>query len=322
MTSVTLLGCDGSEWNLMDPQSPARLQAGLGGLHLPSVRHRWSTTNRRSGSRWKGSVIESRAFTLNVFVGDAEPPFRRGDDWRALDGQFWRALSTDALSTLVVGRRRLRFRLGGDNDFDFFKDPSDLGKAVYPISCIAEQPEWFGDVQTALFWPSQVPTQDYYGGGTAPPFTVDVSSLTQRAYVSNPGDLPSYPKWTIIGPASTVEVGIPGRTIQIPYALVDGDVVIIDTRAQTITDPSGNNLWPKMGAAPVDFAPIPPGDRVEIVVGMGSPQAKSAISVELTTRYLRAWGDRRTVDVDTPDGTALYPGADVYPSPALYPAAS
>lgn len=325
-TTVNLLGCDGSVWNLLSPSSPVRLSAGLGGLHLPPVRHRWATTSRRSGSRWKGSVTEARTFSMNLFVGDMEPPYRTGDAWRRLDGQFWKALSTEATSTLVVNdRRRLSFRLDDDNDFDFRKDPALLGKAVYSVSCIAEQPEWFGEAERSVFKPSTAETVNYYGGpaGVGPPFIIDVSSLTRIGRVSNPGDLPSYPVWTITGPAGLVEVGVPGRTIKLPFPLIEGDVVVIDARAQTIMDPSGNNLWPQMGSAPVDFAPIPPGDSVEVVVGMDQWQEASAISVDLTTRYLRAWGDDPIEDdVETPVNDERYPSADLFPSANLYPAGS
>jgi len=290
-TTVTLNGCDGSVWNLLDLNSPAHLLNGLGGLHVPPATHRWSQTARGSGRRWKDVVYDARKFHMAVRVGDPSPPFRTGDDWRALDGQFWDALATDQLSTLVVnGQRSLPFRLDDDNDFDFPKDPALLGKAVYSIGCIADSPEWLGTPVTASF--SFAPTigANYYGATEGPPFVISAPDIGRHATISNLGDLPSYPVWRIVGPATTAQVGVGDRLISIPFALQAGQQVRIDTKAQTITDGNGISLWPSMGSTPVDFAPVPPGGDVQIAIGLEDGSTGSLIEISLTPRYRRAWG--------------------------------
>lgn len=292
MTTLTLLGADGSSWDLLDPLSPTQLVGGMGGLHLPTSTGRWTQTARRSGRRFKDAVTDYRQFTMTVRVGDVIPPFRVDDDWRALDGQFWNSLRTDATSTLVMnGNRSLTFRLDDSNEHEFPQDPSMRGQASYLIACVADRPEWLGNtaVSTYTFGPDT--GTDYYNGvSLGPPFTISAPSVSRRASISNVGDLPAYPVWTITGPATSARVGVGSRVISIPFPLLAGQQVIIDTEALTIVDAQGNSYWPQMGSQVVDFAPIPPGGQVQIVVGLENGTATSEIDVRLTPRFRRAWG--------------------------------
>lgn len=295
MTTVTLTGADGQVWDLNNQASPVQLVGSLGGLHLPQATNRWQTTARQSGSRYKDTVTDSRRFEFTVMVGDSQPPFRTGDDWRDLDSQFWTGLRQDESATLTInGERHLTFRLDDDNEYDFPVDPAVRGKAVYTVSCIADRPEWQGETTTTAFDFNEAATVDYYGGGggaLGPPFIISAPSLSRVANVSNPGDLPVYPVWTITGPAAAgARVGVADRIIALPFGLLAGQEVVIDTEAATITDGNnGDNLWQAMDSTPVDFAPIPPGSIVPVAVGMDSPGAGSSISVTLTTLYRRAW---------------------------------
>ena len=290
MTGLTLTGVDGSSWELLDRLSPVHLLSGMGGLHLAPASNRWATTARRSGRRWKDVVNDARQFTMTVRVGDAEPPYRVGDDWRALDSQFWRALATDSQATLTFnGQRSLRFRLDDDNEHDFPKDPALLGKAAYSIACIADRPEWLGEEQTTSVSFAPVAGDSYYPVSQGPPFTISAPTLGQYVVINNPGDLPTYPVWRIVGPATTATVGVGDRTITIPFSLQAGQQVIIDTESQTIIDGTGVNLWSKMGSTPVDFAPIPPGGDIPVAVGIEDGGTTSLVAVTVTARYRRAW---------------------------------
>lgn len=301
---VTLLGCDGSTWALTDPTSPVQLAGGLGGLHLPKVSHRWSTSARRAGRRWKGSVTDSRAFTMNLLVGEGTGAYDSG--WRSLDGVFWQALSTDAQATLVVGgNRSLTFRLDEDNGFDFADAPGLFGLVKFPINCIADDPFWRGNEATTEFQFHVDAAVNYYGGagGLGPPYIISGSSLFTTAHVPNPGDQPAWPVWTITGPTPSARVGVGDSVISVPFALNDGDVIILDALNETITDPQGNNLWPLMGYSSVPWAPIPPGDLVPISIGMDSPGVGAQIAVTLTPLFRRAWGASASSVSGTPGGT-------------------
>jgi len=291
MTTVTMTGVDGQFWDLTDPTSPVQLVGGLGGLHLPASTSRWQTTARQSGRRWKDAVTDSRQFTMRVMVGDPAPPFRTGEAWRELDTRVWDNLRQDEAATLTVnGNRTLDFRLDDDNEMDFAKDPALSGKAVYDIACIADRPEWKGPPQSTVFSFASTPGADYYNGSSlGPPFVISAPALGRAAYVSNPGDLPTYPVWTITGGASAVRVGVGDRVITIPFAIQPGQKVIIDTAAATITSGYGDNLWQYMGSTVVDFAPLPPGDTLPIAIGMDSPSAEAQIQVDLVPLYRRAW---------------------------------
>lgn len=291
MTSVLLHGCDGTTWDLLDRTSPVTLTAGLGGLHLPKASHRWSSTAARPGRTWKGAVLDARTFTMSVLVGDPQPPFRTGDDWRELDGQFWAALSHEESATLVVnGERSLNVRLDDDNDTDFPKDPALIGKAVYDIALVADRPEWLGATVTRSFDVTPAASANYYGATKGPPFTISAPAIGRTASISNIGDLPAYPVWRIVGPATTAEVGVGDSILTIPFALQAGEQVIIDTERQTIVSGSGENLWPRMGFASLDFAPVPSGGQVPIAIGLEDSGATSLIEITLTPRFRRAWG--------------------------------
>lgn len=292
MTTVVLHGCDGSTWDLMSGANGAALARGLSGLHLPKVTHQWTKTAHRSGQSWRGSRLESRSFSMSVVVGDAKPPFRTGSDWQALDASFWQALSTDLTAQLVVnGTRTLTFRLDDGNDQQLADDPSLFGAANYTIDCVADRPEWTGATVTQKFPYSVASVDNFFGStsGVGPPFYISAAAALSTAAVANPGDLPAYPTWTITGPMSSATVGVVGQTVSLPFPLRAGDQVIIDTEAQTITDPQGTNLWPQMGYADVEFSAIPAGDLVPVVVGMDGATTGASISVKLTPLYRRAW---------------------------------
>lgn len=290
-TSVSIIGVDGSSWDLTGPGSTATLVDGLSGLHLPKTSQLWSKTARRPGQTWRGSRLESREFTVKVAVGDSDAPYRRGDDWRTLDSQFWQALSTDALATLRVNDRYLRFRLDDNEDPVFAQDPALLGNAVYSIDCIADRPEWMGDQISKAFAYNALANQNYYGGSTGlgPPFYIGEAGIFDSAAVPNPGDLPAYPTWMIVGPATRVTFGVGNRTTTLPFSLNVGDQVIIDTEAQMIRDQQGNNLWPQIGYTPVNLAPIPPGDPSPVVIAMDGAEAGASVTVSLIPLYRRAW---------------------------------
>ena len=292
--SVELIGCDGSTWDLTGATGGATLAGGITGLHLPKVSQLFTTTARRSGATWRGSRLASRSFSMNIHVGDAQPPYRTGADWVALDAAFWAALSTDLTAKLIVnGSRTLTFRLEDGNDQQSMSlDPSLSGAALYTIDCIADRPEWMGSPVSAVFPYQATSGSNFFGGGSGtkgPPFYISAASGLSTASVANPGDLPAWPVWTITGPIGTATVGVQGQTISLPFPLLKGDVVVIDTEAQTITDPQGTNLWPQMGYADVEFAAIGAGDSVPIAVGMENAATGASIKVSLTPLYRRAW---------------------------------
>lgn len=290
MTTLTLTGVDGSVWSLLNRSSPVHLLSGMGGLHLAPATNRWATTARRSGRRWKDVVSDARDFTMTVRVGDPEPPYRTGDDWRALDALFWAALAHDETATLTFnGGRSLTFRLGDENGYEFPKDPALLGKAVYTIDCVADRPEWVGQTQTQSFSFAPTTGTNYYGSTEGPPFVISAPQIGRTASIANPGDLPAYPIWRVVGPATSAAVGVGSHVINMPFALQAGQQMIIDTERQTIYDGTGQSLWPQMGFTPVDFAPIPPGGQIPISIGLEDGGATSLIQVTLTPLYRRAW---------------------------------
>jgi hypothetical protein len=192
---------------------------------------------------------------------------------------------------VVNGSRTLSFRLDEENDFVPVKDPSLKSDTSTRCTASPTAPSGPASPTTATFPYQGTSTTNFFGGGSGtkgPLFYISAANLLNTASISNPGDLPAYPVWTIQGPLSTATVGVGNATITLPFPLQSTDVVVIDAQAQTITDGQGNSLWPFMGYQEVSFAPVPPGDLVPVAAGMSGGAAGASISLTLTPLYRRA----------------------------------
>lgn len=81
--------------------------------------------------------------------------------------------------------------------------------------------------------------------------------------VTNTGDVESRPTWTINGPGTSLELSIGGEGLVLNKTLTSADVVTIQYAegGWTITDQTGENLYPYLTGAPV-FPVIPAGGSV------------------------------------------------------------
>ena len=52
---------------------------------------------------------------------------------------------------------------------------------------------------------------------------------------------------------------------------------------------TGDNLWPLMGTAAIDFASIPPGGTVPITIQVTGASSGTSVYVRVTPYYRRAW---------------------------------
>lgn len=119
-----------------------------------------------------------------------------------------------------------------------------------------------------------------------PPYYIGSGQSIANATMSNPGDVAAWPVWTVNGPFTSAEVGVDGRKVVVPFAMLAGESLTIDTApsAQTAIDHTGAERTASLGAA--DFAPIEPGESVALslsLVGAGS------ISASLQPLHFRAW---------------------------------
>lgn len=87
--------------------------------------------------------------------------------------------------------------------------------------------------------------------------------------VSNPGDVDAYPVWTVKGPTSSLTISQAGVGFTYSSALTSSDTLTIDTRAGTVRNQAGTNLYGGLAAAPKLFR-LPPGSSTVSIVATGA----------------------------------------------------
>jgi hypothetical protein len=283
MTS-TWTGWDGSVWNLSASDSPVRLREGVRGLSMPPVKRYSSASPAVPGSRFRGSItLEREVFwPLRVFTGS-------GQTWHDQDAAFWRTMDPEQPGVWAFTQpsgevRRLRCRFVSDGSHTFQTNPGGIGWTAYGVALVAdEQPYWEGEPQVRYFG-ADPPVLFFTADATV--FALDPEQTVATATMDNSGDVEAYAVWTITGPSDSAVLGVGGRLIEVPFAVPDGQSLVVDPRptAQTAIMSTGDDRTGDLGE--VDFAPIPPGESVELsleLVGDGY------ISAALTPLHRRAW---------------------------------
>jgi hypothetical protein len=161
------------------------------------------------------------------------------------------------------------------------------GWASYGITLVAEQPFWEGPAVTRA-WQASEPVP-FIGGGPSNPtggLYISSGSTLGSASMPNPGDEPAWPVWLIHGPTVSVSVGVGGRVIEVPFPLAEGEQLLIDTAptAQTAIDSDGVERTAELGQ--VEFAPVPPGESVDLSLTM---VGQGVVEAAITPLWHRAW---------------------------------
>jgi hypothetical protein len=298
---ITWHGADGSTWPLLDITAPVQLsKQSLAGLHMPAVTQQWTAAAHIAGRRRSGIVRDGRELELTVHVGDLNTPVRLGQDWRDLDARWWSSLSDEVPGRLVVssssGSRSLQLWLQEAPDPAYLTDPAIRGTQRYSLVLAAEDAYWSGSEITVPFEYAISDDQDYYGGrdgsGAGPDFFISGGSQFSNATVTNPGEIPAYPRYLITAPFASAVVGPGNDVVTLPFQQVNSQRVLIDTdpRVLSIVDGQGNDLWPLVGSGidPI-FAPIPPKATVPMTIELTGAETGSGVYVSLTPQFRRAW---------------------------------
>lgn len=285
----TWTGWDGSVWDLTAGLQGVTLLKGARGYKRAGIRRYSSELAQVAGSRHRGH---------RVLDGDAFWPVRvataaGSQAWVDLDAAWWRTMRTDTPGMWTVTgpggqSRSLMLRYAGREDEQYVTHPAKIGRAVYGIHLVADDPFWTGAPILSPLWKvpggkSFIPTA---AQGGALPFRISPAQTAAAATLTNPGDVDAWPVWTITGETTdTTTITVDGRTLGYP-ALADGQSVRIDTdpRRQTARREDGSNVAHLL--TEIDFAPIPPGVGVQVEIeltGAGSVQGS------FTPRYLEAW---------------------------------
>lgn len=283
----------GQVWDLLSPASGVRILQGLRGLTMPPVKHYRDTSPALAGSRWRGSRTEQREVFWPLLVKANDGP-----SWVELDRELWAGLHPDVTGVWSVvapsrSRRALTMRLDDDGDAGHPADPVSAHAAVYGLTFVAEDPYWRGD-DIVRSWTTATGSDFFGGAAKAPPFIISPASTVSTATLTNPGDVPAWPVWTVYGPATAATLGIVGQTVTVPFTIASGKALVVDTdpRAQTayLYDVSGGELvnpverTGDLGA--VGFAAIPPGESVTLSLAL---TGSGTIQCRISPGYYRAW---------------------------------
>ena len=287
---------DGMTWDIgaVDGSSGVTLAAGVRGLDFPQID--WHTSE-------SASVDGAQDRSWRIPARDVFWPLRiwqdaKSQEWLDYDAAFWRTMQPGRYGTWEVQQpsgvaRTLRLRIQDPGDWEMGTDPALLGWAKYGRRLTAPDPYWRGD-PIVRSWTTATGS-DFFGGvAKAPPFIISPASTVSTATLTNPGDVPAWPVWTVYGPATAATLGIVGQTVSVPFAVASGKALVVDTdpRAQTayLYDVSGGELvnpverTGDLGA--VGFAAIPPGESVTLSLAL---TGSGTIQCRLVPGWLRAW---------------------------------
>lgn len=273
---------DGVTWDLLDPAAGTFLAGEVRGLTMPTGTRYTTSSPAVAGTSDLGEHVDEREAFWPLFVwhdGGSQA-------WIERDRAFWRGLRRGKFGSWVVvhpdgTERRLRCRFVDDGGHSYPVDPTRKGWALYGVTLVAPMPYWQGTPVVRSFKAAD-PVEFFQADG----LHISPGSHIDSASIPNDGDVEGWLVWTITGPTTSVSVGVGGDLVEVPFPLAAGESLTIDTHptAQTAIDHTGADRTDELGA--VDFAPVEPGERVDLditVVGTGY------VTATLTPLYERAW---------------------------------
>jgi hypothetical protein len=293
MIGLTYTGWDGSVWDFRT--GPVRLTTdGLEGLSNLTFNVYTQDTALRDGQFMTGWKAEARELILPLMFG------RTGDalEWLALERRWMKLMHPAKPGTLTVtapdgSARTLDMRFVDDGGASYERDPSKQRLTVYPMRFIADDP-WFKGPSFGNVFVAPRPTSSFFGGdvgGKATPFVIGPSNRIDTATITNGGDIPAWPKYTLRGPISAFRIALGGGEIAGQFPINAGSTLTIETsplRQIAL-------MWTPGQAAPVNvtrqlksfgFRPIPEGAAVRLdinVTGLGD------FAVDGNPHYFRGW---------------------------------
>lgn len=279
---MTWTGANGLSFDLISRSGVTLLLDDVKGLLNPPFQQRTSATPSRGGSRLRDVTTGERDVFWPMLVwtdaGSAA--------WQNLNDAFFSTLSAEFPGTWTVTRadgtqRRLSVYITDDGS-TLGRDPQSVGWARYPITGVALDPWWYGEEVHRTFKQPGVT-----GTLAGPGRPIGSRSTVDRATIDNPGDVPSYPRWVITGPVTSVTVGVTidgvVRNIVAPITLTAGQTLTIDTESHSVRDSTGTSRRSQLTSA--YFVPIPPGKDIPLSMTM---TGTGLVECYLPTRYKRA----------------------------------
>jgi hypothetical protein len=244
----------------------------------------------RGGSTIRQIQPAARTITLPIYVeGDTHSLFLA--TWRALALAFTSTRSKGA-GQLVSMRPDGTSRVIDCTFADGWDGDPDLGvhEDILTVSLYAETPWWRDPNPTTVSRQYQSTSTSYL----APYPSVSSDTTLGTTTINNPGDVESYPSWTVNGPASSVTAALnsTGQTWTIdPNAtsighgsLVAGETVTFITDPFAVTGPDGSSWTGALNWPTADGWALQPGDNSVTYTVTGSGVG-TTITLSFFARY-------------------------------------
>ncbi|MDQ4502187.1 hypothetical protein [Sinomonas sp. ASV322] len=293
-------GKDAPEWDLTAPQEGLGIvREGVEGLSFPAYQHIVQESPALAGQWHRGSRAKARRVFWPLCIwADAS-----SDAWAVRDAAFWASLGdtlepgqtgTWTVVTPAGSRRHLACRFEDDGGHAFSHDPFQKGWEVYGIAMAADGPYWASDPISQAWGASA--SRAFLPSAPGEPYWVTSGSLLGAASITNPGDVPAWPRWTVVGGSTSVSAGVGGSVVEIPFPVPHGKAVVVDTdpRAQTAkygdwdeatrTLSNAVDRTRELGAA--DFAPVPAGQNLPLSIAI---TGGGSVTAEITPLHRKAW---------------------------------
>jgi len=235
------------------------------------------------GTRWRRTRRGARSIALPIdIIGDNR------QDIEDKQRQLVRLLQDDVTSPRLVARypNAERFyteiHYSGGADPVYGQDTDGRTHSLWSLSLLAPDPYWTSETQiTYSIGPAN------RGHGLLPhleKLQLSASQTIGTVLFENPGDVASYPVWTLRGPGDAgFSAKLPdgsGFTFESP--LLADDVITINTRDKTVVDQDGTNRYTELGTSPKLFS-IPKGNT-PVQVEMEGTSPDTLISVYFNQR--------------------------------------
>ncbi|MFC4336014.1 phage distal tail protein [Salininema proteolyticum] len=244
---------------------------GAGGLGLPPVATQW-VEGAGDGALYRGRRILPRDIDLPLQILGQSP-----EDLRS-----WLRV----LERMLAGPAELRWMLPsgeywkvdvvhtGGGDWATGQDTTGRDWLHTMITLRAGEPYWTYS-RTSHVVIKAMGGRGLLGGSLV---SLQVSSSQAQGEVAlvNDGSAPSWPVWEVTGPASNLSVSLEGKTgFDWNGTLGEGERLVIDAKAKTVTDSSGASRYASMSFGP-DLFSLPPG-RSHITIGLDNVTTDSLV---------------------------------------------
>lgn len=255
--SIALIGANNDQIVLSDAGDYV-LGTGVSGFGVPPVLVRIAES-AGDGGVWRHTKrgireIDFPITTLGTDRGDVETKLRRLANLLQDRKGATRLVANYSDGTSY----QLLVHYTGGADAEYGTD-SNRVFARWVITLQAPQPYW------ESVNPTTYTLQQSTGGRGLLPQLTKLKLSGQYGFGSvalgNPGDVPAYPVWQVVGPVSSATFTLNGVGFSYDAAIAGDESVTIDTYRGTVVDQDGINRYANLAAAPKFFA-IEPGSQV------------------------------------------------------------